>query len=329
MGGKAFATGPDPLSTPRMTPELYHSLLDKYLLQLANFFERVGVPLEAPGKTSFGDLDILVSVPKDTSFHINQLAAALNAKRTLASNPIYSFAVPNPDHEGSFVQVDIHICKADNFNWEVFHQSHGDLWNLLGTSIRPFGLTANDKGLHLRIPEIEASNRKRSMLLLTADPETVLDYLHLDRDPYTRPFQCVGDMFDYICGSRFFRSEAYVREGLKSNDRKRMAQRDLYRRFVDDFLPARPLTEQVGPGESETTRESVLREALTTFELTEEFEARAKQWRKEIQEQDYKQGTRESRRAQALEDETYIRAWADSIGFIPSKAKKEDKTTDR
>ncbi|KAL8711754.1 MAG: hypothetical protein Q9220_003925 [cf. Caloplaca sp. 1 TL-2023] len=325
MGGKAFTIGPDPLSTPRMTPELYHSLLDKYLHRLTSFFERVGVPLEAPEKTSFGDLDILVSIPKDTSFHINQLATALNAKRTFASYPIYSFAVPSPDLEGSFIQLDVHICKAESFEWELFHQSHGDLWNLLGTSIRPFGLTVNDTGLHLRIPEIEASNRKRAMLFLTANPETVLDFLHLDREPFAHPFQNVEVMFNYACSSRFFQSDAYVREGLKSNDRKRMAQRDMYRRFVDDFLPTRPLTGQGRRGESAMTREGILREALTTFGLTEDFSARIKQWQKEVEERDHREGTREWRKTQASEDETYFKAWADSTGFVPSKAKKEAK----
>ncbi|KAI4175568.1 MAG: hypothetical protein LQ343_001559 [Gyalolechia ehrenbergii] len=219
MGGKTFATGHEPLPTPR--------LLSQFLAQLASFFEQVAAPVEAPEKTSFGDVDIIVSQPKVLPFHPEQIATALNAKRTMSSHPLYSFAVPYPDLDGSFVQLDIQLCKAKDFDWEVFHKSHGDLWNLLGSSIRPFGLTANNIGLHLRIPEIERSDRKRALIFLTADPTTVLDFLQLDKEPYWQTFDTVDDTFEFACSTRFFRAAAYVKHGLKANDRKRMAQRDL------------------------------------------------------------------------------------------------------
>ena len=62
----------------------------------------------------------------------------------------------------------------------MFHHAFGDLWNLLGTTIRPFGLTANEKGLHIRIEEIELLDRKRSMICLTNDPREVCHLLGLD-----------------------------------------------------------------------------------------------------------------------------------------------------
>ncbi|KAL8726486.1 MAG: hypothetical protein Q9166_006681 [cf. Caloplaca sp. 2 TL-2023] len=149
-----------------MPPALYHSLLDQFRVHLANFFERVAGPIEAPEKTSFGDIDLLVAEPKTTPLDIQEVGKALDVKRILSFPPLYPLAVPYPGLDGSFVQLDLHVCAAENFHWEVFQKSHGDLWNLFGSSIRLWGLTANDTGLHLRIPEIESENRKKAMELL-------------------------------------------------------------------------------------------------------------------------------------------------------------------
>lgn len=68
MGGKAFASGPDALLTPRMPQPIYRSLLNQHLALLANLFDHVASPIEAPEKDSFGDIDIIVSQPKVTPF---------------------------------------------------------------------------------------------------------------------------------------------------------------------------------------------------------------------------------------------------------------------
>lgn len=81
----------------------------------------------------------------------------------------------------------------------------------------------------MRIEEIEDLNRKRALLFLTCDPNAALEFLGLDTDAYKRSFETVESMYRYVCGCRFFSDDTYVRGGLKSNDRKRMAQRELYR----------------------------------------------------------------------------------------------------
>jgi hypothetical protein len=214
MGGKAFTSGPTPLDTPRMPPELYHSLRDHCLCLLFPLYEEVATPIEAPSKTSYGDIDILVSRPKSSpkppSTQI--IAKNLSAVRvfTTPGSHTTSFALPYPNRSDAYVQVDVHLCPPGTFHWQLFHQSHGDIWNLLGTTIRPFGLTANDAGLHLRIPEIEELNRKRGMLLMTRQPDEVLDFLGLDPDVYAQPFESVEVMYEFVVACRFFRGGTYV-----------------------------------------------------------------------------------------------------------------------
>ncbi|KAL8701131.1 MAG: hypothetical protein Q9201_005072 [Fulgogasparrea decipioides] len=296
-----------------MPPALYFFLRDRFLAQVAQFFVKVASSFEAPEKTSFGDIDLIVAEPKMTPFYIETLAEALNAERTIVSKPSCYLAIPYPGLEGNYVQVDVHICEAENFAWEVFHQSHGDMWNLLGSSIRPFGLTANDTGLHLRIPEIEQLDRKRSMVFLTADPDSVLEFLHLDKATFSQPFGTVTAMFEFACTNRLFRSEAYVKGNLKANDRKRMAQRDLYRRFVDDFVPKMPTKVGEEDGTSISNREEVFEEALERFGKRFEYESRVREWRKEREELARKQGARQWRKEEAEADEAYANAWIGSL----------------
>lgn len=313
MGGKAFSAGVAPLLTPLMPPALYRSIRDHLLVEVAGFFGKVASPIEAPEKASFGDIDLIVTEPKTTPFSIEPLARALNAKRTISSKPLYNLAIPYPDLEDNFVQLDVHLCEPEDFGWEVFHQSHGDLWNLLGTSIRPFGLTANDTGLHLRIPEIEEFDRKKSLVFLTADPDTALDFLLLDGETYWQFFDTLTAMFEFACSTRFFRPEAYVRDGLKANDRKRMAQRDVYRRFVEDFVPSGTTA---GHDEEDTkglTRKGVFEEALEKFGKRSELEAKVIAWREERKELAHKQATRQWRKRKALADEAYADAWINSL----------------
>src|ERR1700759_82116 len=63
MGGLVFAS--DGLSTPRMPPRVYHAALVKVEDLLRAHYKVVGHALEAPAKTSHGDLDVLVAEPVD------------------------------------------------------------------------------------------------------------------------------------------------------------------------------------------------------------------------------------------------------------------------
>ena len=312
MGGKAFTSGPTPLFTPRMPPELYYSLRDYYISLLSTYYTQAATPIEAPCKSSYGDIDVLVSQPKSISVNTDTLAKALDAVRILSTSgsPTASFAVPYPGLENTYVQLDIHVCPPGLFEWQLFHQSHGDMWNLLGTTIRSVGLTANDVGLHLRIPEIEEVNRRRSMLLLTSEPDQVLDFLGLDRDKYERPFGSVEALYQFVLGCRWFRNEMYVKTELKANDRKRMAQRELYRRFVDEWLPAkRQFVEMHGERAQGATRDDVQKSALNVFGKREEFEKSIQVWRRERSDLLEKQEGRLRRRADAANLEEYAEAW--------------------
>lgn len=312
MGGKAFTSGPNPLKTPRMPPEVYYSLRDRYLSKLSALYAYVATPTEAPSKTSYGDIDILVSEPTSPSITAEYVAQSLGVERThtISGSTTSSFALPYPDFPDNHVQLDFHVCPPSTFRWQVFQQSHGDMWNLLGTTIRPFGLTANDVGLHLRIAEIEQLNRKRSLVHLTSEPDAVLELLDLDKEYYGRRFESAEAMYEYVVSCRFFRCETYVRSDLKANDRKRMAQRELYRRFVDVWLHENEnwIRDKVDKHDP-LTRDDVAEFVLDRFDKRREYGERLQAWRQETTDLLAKQKGREKRKAKALELEEYANAW--------------------
>lgn len=55
MGGLAFASGPDPIVTPRMKPHVYRAVRDQCQEKLRDLFVVVAAPIEGPAKSSFGD----------------------------------------------------------------------------------------------------------------------------------------------------------------------------------------------------------------------------------------------------------------------------------
>ncbi|MCJ1401806.1 hypothetical protein MMC11_005023 [Xylographa trunciseda] len=318
MGGKAFSHPPHSLSTPRIPHAIYVLLRDKYICFLSTFYHKVASPIEVPEKASHGDIDILVSEPCSTTT-IQSITQALDAKTSISTSgsPSTSFAVPFPDRPNEYVQLDIHVCPTSTFTWELFTTSHGDLWNLLGTSLRPFGLTANNVGLNLRIAEIERLDRRRSMLFLTSDPTSVLDLLGLNVQKYWSQFATVDELYEYAISMRFFRKKSYVREGLKSNDRKRMGKRPLYQQFVDEWLPRHAddneQSEVVG-----LTRETVLEEVLDTYGKKADYEEVLQIWRKERADLETRQQIKEQRRAEVTAEISYANAWIEEsrIGGI-------------
>ena len=160
------------------------------------------------------------------------------------------------------------------------------------------------------IQDIQDLNRKRALLFLTCDADAVLDFLGLDTDAYKRPFESVESMYRYVCGCRFFSYESYRRDELKAHDRKRMAQRELYRAFVENWLPENVhLLGQQKQKHAQVSRDDVLKESLTRFGKSEEYEKRVEDWRKEREELLLKQYGRQKRKADAAECERYASAW--------------------
>ncbi|KAI0520893.1 hypothetical protein F5B22DRAFT_598712 [Xylaria bambusicola] len=294
MGGLAFSSGPNALSTPRMRPEVYRAVRDRCQAKLRELFLAVATPIEGPAKDTFGDIDMIVAYDKyrispvsepDTSTasveaQKEAVSRALGAIRCKTENPnTMSMAIPwpkdfpceetVPESNGPVcIQVDTHFCKSlDNFYWMLFRHAHGVIWNIIGSTIRPLGLTVDEVGFHIRIPELEEINKKKAKVLLTTNSEEALNFLGLkfDDKQWEEPFASDQDLYEYVATCRLFwvkRKAARAssddknvvdldnleikeddevaddKRMLKANDRRRMAQRPLFKKWIEEFLPA-------------------------------------------------------------------------------------------
>ncbi|OCL15106.1 hypothetical protein AOQ84DRAFT_329931 [Glonium stellatum] len=273
MGGLAFSTpgpnGDPPLHVPRLTTDVYNELKAKYTTLLQQIYRIAAVPHEAPGKLDHGDIDFLVEGPQD-GLADDDVVKHLNAKRHIKNGPTRSYAVPLPHQEDSYVQVDIHICPDGHLKWDFFMNSYSDLWQIIGVAHRSLGITANDKGLNLRVQELEGVNRKASMIFLTDDPVRTMQFLGLDDAKYNLGFQDEDELFAWVSRGRFFNRDILEERTEKANDRRRVNMRGMYRRFLQEWVPSHPAT---GIQSSAWTREEVLSEALATFGKRAEYDA--------------------------------------------------------
>ncbi|KAI1243938.1 hypothetical protein MGN70_013806 [Eutypa lata] len=329
MGGLAFASGEEPLYTPRMPPNVYRYVRDHCHKLLRQIFVCVATPIDGPAKKDYGDIDIVLAwehkktFPSTTANEVSQglpedplqaVAHLLKAEKTKKEQPnSLMLAIPWPrellesdnyginDKESDklrFIQVDLHYYQnIDQLHWMLFKHAHGDLWNILGSTIRPFGLTIDEFGLYLRIPEIEWENRKKAKILLTRSPAEILDFLGLESSgsQWELPFATFDDVFEYAATCRFFWVRAsqpqeegrleheeqtggeFEKKKLKANDRRRMNQRALFRAWIDEFLPR--CRDEGRFGEAQFTRHDVRDEAFARFGVQHEYEARLTEWR--------------------------------------------------
>ncbi|KAG5930961.1 hypothetical protein E4U53_002033 [Claviceps sorghi] len=330
MGGSAFASSgkPQPLFTPRMPKAVYEHVKTKCHSILREHYICVASPIDGPAKADFGDVDILVAWPKVDSSHIhgqNQIQAIaklLGAVDVIAKGPdcASNLAIPWPEEldaggnddaqppQTKHIQVDVRVCQTlQILEWTLLKHAHGDIWNMIGSTIRPYGLTIDDRALWIRIPEVETFNKRKSKIFLTSDPSEVLRFLHLPiQDAWDRPFASLRDMYEYVAQCPMFWVRPQDGRGdnadgddgdddethaardsakktaassdaqrLKSNDRRRMSKRPAYRKWIDDFIPE--CRQQGRFLEKRTSKKQVIQAAFSRFHVGPEYELRRKE----------------------------------------------------
>ncbi|KAL6712984.1 hypothetical protein ACLMJK_009380 [Lecanora helva] len=282
MGGLAFASGPEPLHVIRIPAKQYPKLteqyrkLDKFIIATSHdipltLYENVVSPPEVPGKPDHGDIDFLVEKPLSNAT-TQDTAKALGAVRSVASGGGTSFAIPYPEHTDTYFQLDVNVCRKETFDFEVVMTSYGDLWHILGACATRFHLALTNSGLYLRMPEIEATHKKDSLLHLTSDPDEMMQFLGLNVEQFKREFETRDEVFEWATSSRVFRREFFEKETISVKEQRMREKRVMYRVFVMEWLPRAdhlPRPNQVLSRED--IEEVIRKEALTHFHKHERY----------------------------------------------------------
>lgn len=282
MGGSVFNCPKyGNLPTPRIPNHIYQPLLSHFKFILSSFYSKVESSINAPEKNDHGDIDILVEGPLKPSPFTKELQSALSAVICIDLSPTSNFAIWD-DQLAAYVQLDVHVCRKGGIEWECFHRSYGDLWNILGVMGKPFGISVNDTGVRISAESIEKRNRKASMLFLTESPREAIEFFGCDWDQYQKGFQTVEEFFAFCAQSRFIHHEKISWKLIGRRDEGRLKEkRPLCRRWVMEYLPS-----LASPNESQTktttniTREALLGEALTRFNKWDGYHLLVAGWNK-------------------------------------------------
>lgn len=293
MGGSAFGT--DRALNPRMPPLVYEQTRNSVIAALLSIYSLAETPIEAPEKPDHGDVDVIVCSPLQSlprSIDINaKVALTIGAIDFKPGKPASQFAVPWPNdaelpkdalsaedhHAGAkerpqmFIQVDIITAPSPaTFKWQVFNHCHGDFWNILGSLIRRFGLTASNSGIYLRIAELEPLNKAAARFLLTSDPAEALRFFGMNEERFWTPFDRKKDLFEYVSTCRFYDPTRFrMKEEMKANDRQRLKKRALFHEWVDGYLPS--VHEQKKGEWAEKSRDDVINIVKDWFGIGERF----------------------------------------------------------
>lgn len=295
MGGSAFNSRPNLLPTPRMPPDVYLAAKSRCHALLLEHFTCVASPIDSPGKTDYGDIDIFVCYPKDTTPLSERGGVDALGRIIGAVDVIYhkndgiagNFAIPwledstcveNEPTPKDYIQVDVRHCASlEALQWILFKHAHGDFWNYVGSMIRPFGLTVDDFALWVRVPEIEDKDKKLAKVFLSAEPALVLDFLGLPVESYwDQTFESVEAQFEYAarCNLMYVpnnKPQWDITE-LKANDRIRARKRPGFKRWIEEFIPN--CREQGRFATRPASRQEVTERALERFQVREEYNAR-------------------------------------------------------
>ncbi|PIL22566.1 hypothetical protein GSI_15255 [Ganoderma sinense ZZ0214-1] len=229
MGGKAFKNLLPNATFPRMHPTVYNALKAKFLPILQSLYAYAAVSPEAPGKVNYGDLDIVVTGPREGLTH-EQVKDALRATCSVPAegNRTSNFAIPadafediaearrkaaavalNTATHGDamdtdkdvFFQVDVNVC-ADHAQWErtVFYSSLGDLGFFLGLFAQTAGLSFNIYGMKLAdpIPTYPAQT-----FYVSSSMDDILSLFELSMERWKQGFATEDDIFAWLATSPF------------------------------------------------------------------------------------------------------------------------------
>ena len=123
MGGRAFRSVLPLAAFPRIPPAIYRSLKAHLYPKLSELYTWVGVPIEAPEKLDYGDLDFVVATPKIQSMSHQVIKEILEAKLVIPmeGNRTSHYAIPiSPGEWGHFSEEDDKNKKATDM--QIFYQ---------------------------------------------------------------------------------------------------------------------------------------------------------------------------------------------------------------
>jgi hypothetical protein len=176
-------------------------------------------------KADHGDLDLLISVPTGRGIDWNNYIHEKFKPQAIYSNGgVYSFDYQN-------FQID--FIPISQSKWEIakVYYSYDPLGNCMGKTFHKFGLSYGWDGLFYKFRNFNGVNSKN--ILITTDARKIFEFGGYDYDRYLKGFDTLEDIFKFVIDGKYFDSEMFQMENLKSIDKKRNRKRGSYHLFLN------------------------------------------------------------------------------------------------
>jgi hypothetical protein len=178
-------------------------------------------------KPDHGDLDLLIKI--DERFHnegidLKQYIRVAFAPQAIHNNGgVYSFDYQN-------FQIDFIPIKESKWETAKTYYSYDPLGNIMGKTFHKFGLSYGWDGLFYKFRNF--NGRLAQNILLTNDARRIFEFADYDYDRYLQGFETLEDIIKFTINTKYFDSEIFQMDNLKSIDKKRNRKRGSYHIFL-------------------------------------------------------------------------------------------------
>ena len=219
MGGRALKN----TETRRYQRGEFEILSNELFSILRQTFDRVEMPLFYKNKQSFGDADILVTMPAHNWHMRDYIQDTFNPNEIFHNGNCWSF-----DYKE--LQVDLITTSEEDFDTNLFYFSYNDLGNMVGRLAHGFGLKFGQEGLWL---EYYFGGNHVGDIQVSKDFRKIYEFLGLSYDRYLEGFDELVDIFEFITTSPYFNWKKFQLSELNKINRDRNKKRTSYVSFLE------------------------------------------------------------------------------------------------
>jgi len=217
MGGNLFE------ASVRLNREEFDLVVYNIKQSIESLVYKYHILIPYTDKDSFGDVDILINVPKNTNVY--EMISLLFPDCPISHNSNTISIL----YDGRY-HIDF-MYYTDNYHTAVNFYQYGDLGNILGRIANKFNCKFGFEGLYYKYN----NNQYSRDILISKDMTIILKILGFNLDAiniYLNGFKTENDIFEFVCSSDFFNPRFFLLSELNHENRTRKAKSEMYNNFL-------------------------------------------------------------------------------------------------
>ena len=178
-------------------------------------------------KPDHGDLDLLIKINDEfNNAGINMreyISKTFNPQAIHNNGGVYSFDYQN-------FQIDFIPVKELKWKTAKTYYSYDPLGNIMGKTFHKFGLSYGWDGLFYKFRNFNGRNSQN--ILMSNDARRIFKFGGYDYERYLQGFETLEDILMFTINSKYFDTQIFQMDNLKSIDKKRNRKRGSYHVFL-------------------------------------------------------------------------------------------------